>query len=79
MLKIGNLSLRLPPGFAPRAATIAHMVGDELSRISWNKGAEISALRLPTLRLASGVSDQEVAQAVAAAIVRGVQGGNNHG
>ena len=74
MLKVERLNLRLPPGYAPRAANIARLVADELSQSTWNSGGEIATLRLPPLRLQFGSSDREVAQALAAAIVSGIHG-----
>ncbi len=74
MLRIGNLSLRLPHDYADRATSIAHLVGAELNRVSWNEGAEIATLQLPPIRLSPNAADREVAQTVAAAIVRGIRG-----
>jgi hypothetical protein len=74
MLKIERLSLGLPHDFAPRAANITHLVGDELSHFEWNKEGKITKLRLPILKILPNATDKEIAKALANAIYHGIHG-----
>jgi len=76
MLTIGRLRLTLPAGYAARAARIARLVADELpGRLPAGSGdLRLDHLALPSVQVAPGATDRQVAGAVAAALVSSLSG-----
>ena len=80
MLTIGRLRLTLPAGYAARAARIARLVADELpGRLPASSGdlrgdLRLDHLALPSVQVAPGATDRQVAGAVAAALVSSLSG-----
>lgn len=71
-LSIGQLSLRLPAGFAHRAPRIARLTAHALAAHSIGGSARLGQLHVPPLRVNARRSDRAIAQQLATAIARHV-------
>jgi hypothetical protein len=74
-LSIGQLSLRLPAGFAIRAPRIARLTAHALAEQSLGAGARLRDLHVPPVRVNARQSDRAIARQLAAAIARGITRG----
>jgi hypothetical protein len=71
-VSIGTLRLHLPPGHAERGASVARLVGERLAAaLPRALGPERSRerLELRDLEAPAGASDQELAEAIASAVM----------
>jgi len=73
MIEIENVSLRLPPGYGPRAAGIARELGAALAGLSALSPLRLERLVLGPLRLRAGMSDREIGAALGREVMRGVK------
>lgn len=71
--EIGQLTLRLPPGFERRAARIGRLVGEALAAADLPAG-RIPQLGVGPLQVDARRSDRAIAASIAGAIRQGVQG-----
>jgi hypothetical protein len=67
-LSIGQLSLRLPAGFAQRAPGIARLTAHALAAQSIGGSAHLGQLHMPPLRVNARRSDRAIAHQLATAI-----------
>lgn len=74
MIEIGQIRIKLPPGFENRAASIGHLIGDELAKIKFRGQVEIESIRLPALKIAKSAGDFDVARTVVEAIMKEING-----
>jgi hypothetical protein len=77
MLKIDRLRLSLPPGYEPRAIRIARLVADELAGLQLQGDANFDRLTLPTVEVAHGASDRQVASSIASSMATHLNGGGS--
>lgn len=68
LLEIDELALQLPAEYQQRAAAIAHLIGEELSRLSITESVAVERLVVPPLSVPAGLSDRHLASTVARAI-----------
>lgn len=73
MIDIEQLSLRLPPGYAPRAAGIARELAAVLARLDALGSVSVERLDLAPLRVGPGASDQSIGVALAKELQRHVR------
>ena len=71
--KVDRLSVRLPSGFGPQANTIAHQIGAELVRQSFEGDINIAHLQLPPISVSMHEGGDAVAQKAVAAIMQGIK------
>ena len=72
MIRIDRLRLRLPPGYEHRAASIASLVGESLSRYRVSGALDLKSLSVGPLRMTPNATDRDVADQVARGIATSV-------
>lgn len=74
MIQIERLTMHLPAGFEHRATSIAHLVGDALSKQHISHDVSVESLSITSQRLALNTSDAEIAQYIVNQIVSSYEG-----
>ena len=70
MIEVGQINLRLPPGYEGRAAGIARALVAALAPLAARADLTLEQLRLEPTRIAAGASDGEIAGALAEQVAR---------
>lgn len=68
MLSIDRLRITLPPGYEPRAESIARLVADELAVLPIAGRHHLEQLRTPAVEVELGAGDRRIAGRIARAV-----------
>jgi hypothetical protein len=79
MLTIDRLRLHLPAECRDRAHLIARMVADELTLLPVENGSKIDRVSVPSITVAPGTADRQIARQIATAVQSQLNGTGNGG
>lgn len=68
LIQIDELALQLPAAYQHRAAAIARLIGEELSRLPISESVAVERLIVPPVSVPTGISESHLANTVARAI-----------
>lgn len=68
MLRIDQMTIHLPDGFAHRAGAIGRKAGEALGRLEITERRTLSRLAVPAVRVSATATDDEIAAFIARAV-----------
>lgn len=74
MIDVGQINLRLPPGYQGRAAGIARALAAALAPLAASEELALEHLQLAPTRIAAGATDADIARALAQQVARQLEG-----
>jgi hypothetical protein len=70
---IERLSLRLPPGYGPRAAAIGRGVAEGIAQLAIGESRSLPVLRLEPIHISGTASDAHIIQSVLRQVARALE------